>query len=302
MDLSSFLKRLNDLNLSLEVREEAIVVKGNKKKLSPQELESIRSNQDLIDYIRSHREELVAYLNSGLFKSKKRSENISSIHPLSGLQQGILFHAIYDGHSSAYSVLFSCVLGEMDVDLFRRSWELLLIRHSILRSGFHYAELSIPVQCVYRNVELPFEVVDYRELGEEDQRPAVESFIKEEHGRGFDFDRPPLMRVTVILLGGGRHQLVWSIHHILVDGWSMPVLMEEVMDNYERLCEGREAGGGAEDNYGDYIRFIRGRDEREERKFWEGYLQGLERGTLLPWVEERGDRNKGMGEYRHREL
>ncbi|MDO6428948.1 amino acid adenylation domain-containing protein [Flavitalea sp. BT771] len=248
--------------------------------------------------------ELSRFLEGRTWRGELRREVLreQSIYGLSGLQEGILFHGIYDKHSSAYALQFSCALGEVDVDLFRRSWELLLARHSILRSGFHYAELSVPVQCVYRDVELPFEVLDYRKLSAAEQAAALELFIKEEYGRGFDFHRPPLMRVTVIRLGGSRHQLVWSIHHILVDGWSMPVLMGELLDNYERLWEGREVKGGAEDNYGDYIRFIRGRDEREERKFWQGYLKGLEQGTLLPFADGRGERNKGIGEYGYQEL
>jgi amino acid adenylation domain-containing protein/non-ribosomal peptide synthase protein (TIGR01720 family) len=232
-------------------------------------------------------------------KALPDSSSIESIYRLSSLQQGMLFHGLYDHSSGSYIEQFCAGLTDVDLDAFSASWQQIMKRHSVLRSGFYSDAFSIPVQCVYSNAKLPVEVLDYRSLP--DQEEAIRLFEQADRAKGFDFRTPPLMRVTLLQLQEKRYRMVWTFHHILFDGWSMPVLMEEFLQAYEELLQGEaltdKTVPPAEDRYEDYIRYIERRDRDKEESYWTNYLKLLERGSLLPFISNVTERTKGKGIY-----
>ncbi|RDV10381.1 non-ribosomal peptide synthetase, partial [Pontibacter diazotrophicus] len=232
---------------------------------------------------------------------KSMQEQISSLYSLSPLQEGLLFHGLYDKESPAYVEQMSCRIKGLEIAPFRRSWEYLLQKHSILRSSFHQ-DMSVPVQCVHYEVALPFEVLDFRDLSEEEQQAQVSSFKEADSKKGFDFSQAPLLRLTLIRLTDEAYQLVWTHHHLLVDGWSMPILMQELLSTYEALSAGDEPAVIEEDRYEEFIQYLQKRDSVEAGNFWREYLSDVEEATLLPFVDSKQDRTKGGEEYRKEEL
>ncbi|MBN8750048.1 MAG: amino acid adenylation domain-containing protein, partial [Variovorax sp.] len=219
---------------------------------------------------------------------------------LSGLQEGMLFHGLYDGEAGAYIEQFGCRMRELRVEVFVRSWEHLMRRHSILRSGFWPEAFGVPVQVVYGKVDLPVEEVDLRVLSAEEQVKAIEDYEHRDRQRGFDFGQAPLMRIGLLQTGEETYWMVWTHHHMLLDGWSLQLLLGELLETYEGLVKGEEPSAGKEDRYEEYIRYIMGRDKEQEERYWRGYLGGLEGSTLLPFIGSTGQRNKGVGEYGER--
>ncbi|MBB6498037.1 non-ribosomal peptide synthase/polyketide synthase [Pedobacter cryoconitis] len=232
------------------------------------------------------------------FNGSPRRTQVESMYRLSGLQEGMLFHSIYDGQAGAYVEQFTGELTDLDVPAFLQSWEYLLQHHSILRSGFYYDVFAVPVQCVYREVELPVTMLDYRHLNEARQAEAISEFEAKAKLEGFDFTVAPLMRITLTRLSANRYRLLWSFHHMLLDGWSTPVLLEKLLLTYEAIVAGHPVPVIAKDNYEDYIRYTERRDKEEEELYWRGYLKGISEGCLLPFVNTTADRNKGVGLYR----
>src|SRR5438105_1595057 len=131
-------------------------------------------------------------------KGNARKDLIEGLYRLSGLQQGMLFHGLYDKEAAAYIKQFSCNLIRVDLDEFKKSWHYILKRHTILRSGFNYDAFALPVQFVYRDVELPVDVLDYRHLAKDGQESAIKRYQEQDRDRGFDFTTPPLMRLALI--------------------------------------------------------------------------------------------------------
>jgi len=228
----------------------------------------------------------------------KRAKNISSIYRLSSLQQGMLFHGLYDDGSGLYIEQFSCDIIGLDVAILNKSWDYVLKGHSILRSAFYYNEFSVPVQCVYREVKLPVEYIDYRGINEVQQAEAIKEYEETDRHKGFDFKVAPLMRIALLRLSEDRYRMLWTSHHILFDGWSMPILMEEFLTTYELLAAGKEVRVKEEDRYEDYIRYIERGDKEQEEKYWRNYMKGVEQSTLLPFISTTKERNKGQGIYK----
>ncbi len=232
----------------------------------------------------------------GTFNSRPKKDQIDSLYQLSSLQQGILFHGLYDAASGTYISQFSCHMQHVDMAAFNDSWQTVMKRHSILRSAFYHDAFAVPLQCVYKDVKLPIAVLDYRALNEQDQATAISQFEREDIKKGFSFSMPPLMRITLIRLTDESYRMLWTMHHILLDGWSMPLVLEEFLTIYELLLSGKEVATVKEDRYEDFIRYIERGDKDEEEQYWRTYLDGLQENTLLPFIGKTSERTKGVGE------
>src|SRR5215204_899529 len=241
--------------------------------------------------------ELDAFLDEP-YKNSTRRDSIEGLYQLTGLQQGMLFHGLYDSRAGAYIEQLGCDLKNPNLKAFGKSWEHLLKRHTILRSAFHHDAFNVPVQCVYKEVELPLQILDFRGVSEEEQLIAVQKYEDSDITVGFDFSSVPLMRLALIRLSEERYRMLWTSHHILFDGWSMPVLMEEFLQTYELLVAGKDIPSAEEDKYEDYIRYIERQDKEQEEIFWRNYLKDVTQSTLLPFIRTTADRTKGVGLYR----
>lgn len=238
-------------------------------------------------------EELDAFMDHHVNGTRRR-ESIESMYRLSGLQEGMLFHALYGG---SYTSQFWCRLMNLNAGLFVRSWGHLMKQHAVLRTGFYYDAFHIPVQCVFKKVKLPLEEIDFREMTPQQQVQAMESYEEYDQLRGFDFNTAPLMRIALFRLSDTEYRMLWTHHHILLDGWSLPVLMKQLLDAYEKLASQQEPVIQQEDKYEDYIRYLDRTDKEQQEQYWRQYLHELNDNTLLPFISRTTERNKGIGDY-----
>jgi amino acid adenylation domain-containing protein/non-ribosomal peptide synthase protein (TIGR01720 family) len=228
---------------------------------------------------------------------RPRRDLIDGLYRLSGLQEGMLFHGLYEEKIGAYMEQFACDLFNIDFEILNESWKHIIARHSILRSAFYFDAFSIPVQCAYKEVTMPIVVLDYRGMSEVEQAAAIRAFDEADKNQGFDFKLAPLMRLALFRLSDDRYRMLWTSHHILYDGWSFAILMEEFLTTYEAIYTGAEVDKKEADRYEDYIRYIERTDKEEEEKYWRNYLDGVTQNTLLPFIANTLDRNKGVGAY-----
>ncbi|WP_234545313.1 condensation domain-containing protein, partial [Streptomyces shenzhenensis] len=204
---------------------------------------------------------------------------IEDIWPLSPLQEGLLFHAaVGTGASDVYAGQRALALdGPLDAERLRRSWEGLLARHGALRAGFRRRRSGQAVQVVARHAELPWQEADLSGLPEAEAEAARLS--EAELSAGFDVARGPLLRLLLIRLGERRHRLVMTTHHIVLDGWSLPVLVDELSTVYR-------AGGDVRAlppirSYGDYLAWLGWQDREAARSAWRAELAGADEPTLV---------------------
>ncbi|MEV6868985.1 condensation domain-containing protein, partial [Streptosporangium subroseum] len=219
---------------------------------------------------------------------------IEDIYPLTALQQGMLFHSQLAPGSGMYWVQNALLIeGRLDLDAFVRAWELLFARHPVLRSTVVSEGVPAPLSVVSRSVPLPLEMLDWRDLDEADQTAAVEELIERDRARGADFDRQTLARIALIRLGEERHQLVLGYHHLVLDGWSVSILLSELVDAYHSYRTGTQPRLPHRRPFHDYVAWLGGRDEREAEAYWRERLRGIGAATSLGV-----DRHTGEQGYR----
>ena len=155
-------------------------------------------------------------------------------------------------------------------------------RHSALRTQFLWEDLDKPLQIVRRRVPLSVEHDDWRSLSLREQKERLESFLQADRVRGFELTTPPLMRLTLIRLADDAYQFVWSSDHLVLDGWSEPLVLNEVAALYNALCQGQEIHLESTRSYGDYIEWLQRQDLTAAETFWRQTLRGFTKPTSLP--------------------
>ncbi|MDQ3021352.1 MAG: amino acid adenylation domain-containing protein [Bacteroidota bacterium] len=209
-------------------------------------------------------------------------KSIEDIYELTPMQQGMLFHTLYTEESDAYFEQFCYnLVGNLDEELFQKSWEEIVKRHGVLRTSFQWKGISKPVQLVSRIVKLPWRNLDWRNLTTEQQQSEFKEFVKKDRAIGFDMEKPPLMRCTLIRLGDDSYQFVWSFHHIIMDGWSYPVLQKEVFIFYEALIKGVAADLPKPLSYKQFILWLNQQDKKVAEDFWRKELKDFDSPTPM---------------------
>ncbi|MBR1143098.1 non-ribosomal peptide synthase/polyketide synthase [Bradyrhizobium sp. AUGA SZCCT0431] len=206
---------------------------------------------------------------------------IEDIYPLSPMQQGMLFHALRDGESGNYVNQVGLEIRGIDPGRLRAAWQEVSARHAVLRTGFAWRELSgAAQQVVYRHVTLPFVEEDWCEQAASMDRSELEAALalasQAERAEGFDLSHAPLQRVRLIRLGEDRHWLIWTHHHILLDGWSSARLVAEILQ-HERGSRLPAVHG----RYRDYIGWLQRQDREASAAFWRTALAELDEPTFL---------------------
>jgi len=209
-------------------------------------------------------------------------DNIQSIYSLSPMQQSMLIHHAVDSESSAYIEQFDfCIAGRLDPVSMERALAQLVERHDALRTIFSYRKTDLPRQVVLTRRMPALDLRDWRDVP--DTETALEAFKAEDRRRGFDLTRDLLLRAALLRIGEAQWRLIVTFHHIVLDGWSIGLLLQDLVALYEAAAGGREvADTERPPSFDSYIRWLEGRDRAAAASYWRQQLEGYEQPASLP--------------------
>ncbi len=211
-----------------------------------------------------------------------KPKNIQNIYELTPMQQGLLFHVLYDQNSSVYLSQDGATLsGEMNVNAMKLAWQKLIERHSVLRTSFHWENLKKQVQVVHKSVELPWEEKDWRSLSSSQQEKELEAFLEADRNKGFDLAKPPLMRLALIRVAEKTYKLILTKHHLLFDGWSLMLVYKEVFDCYQALSSGEELNLKPSLDFHSYVTWLQKQNLTAAEAFWRKKVKGFTAPTFI---------------------
>ena len=210
------------------------------------------------------------------------NRGIIDIYPLTPMQQGLLFHTLAAPESGVYVQQVSCLLlGELNHAAFLHAWQSVIARHPVLRSAVVWEQLAEPLQIVSEQVALPFHAHDWQALPAAEQQAQLDALLRADRARGFDLSSAPLMRLTLIQRDATTTYLLWSHHHLLLDGWSVPLVLDEVVRHYLAECAGQVVTLSQLRPYRDYIAWLQRQDLAQAEAFWRETLRDLTAATPL---------------------
>ncbi|MET0402407.1 MAG: amino acid adenylation domain-containing protein, partial [Cystobacter sp.] len=216
-----------------------------------------------------------------------RRRSIEDVYPLSALQQGLLFHVLRDADSGVYLNQMSwTVRGVLDVTAVSRAWQETVTRHAQLRTAFFWEGLEAPLQVVMKDARLPIHLEDWREVPAGEHADRLAAWVEADRRQGLALERAPLMRLALLRTGEDTWLFVWSYSHLLLDGWSVPRVMNEVFIRYGALTRDVPLSLPEPRAYRDFIDWARKQDLEAARTFWRRSFAGFT--TPTRWGVERG--------------
>ncbi|WP_157118354.1 non-ribosomal peptide synthetase, partial [Mycobacterium sherrisii] len=204
-----------------------------------------------------------------------QADRIADILPLTPLQQGLLFHANTYRDSELYAVqLDISIAGALDPARLRRAVDTVITRHPHLAARF-CPEFDAPVQVIPADPVLPWQYLDFTGVDPVGADEHIQRVCGAERAAVCDLTEPPAFRVALIRTAEDRHRFVLTNHHIVLDGWSLPLLLQEIFTSYhgQRLP--------APPPYRRFVTWLADQDRDSAETAWRGMFAGFHTPTLV---------------------
>jgi amino acid adenylation domain-containing protein len=224
-----------------------------------------------------------------------KKSDIKDIYNLTPMQAGILFHYMMENQSFAYfQQLVFPARGHIDTELFEKALNKVIDKYDVLRTVFLYKKVDKPVQVVLKQREAVLETRDISHLPGEEKKPRVKQLMQQDKEKGFDLEKDIPMRVTIVKTSGREFTIIWSHHHIIMDGWCIGLVISDFFRYYYAIKEGQAIPAETAPPYSRYLQWLNRQDKEKGIRFWQTYLQGYERKAGVPLKRTT---RPGQGEY-----
>ncbi|MGH3875074.1 MAG: amino acid adenylation domain-containing protein, partial [Pseudonocardiaceae bacterium] len=209
---------------------------------------------------------------------------VEDVYPLTPLQTGMVFHSLLDTGSTAYVDQVRLRLsGVADPHALGAAWQRVVDRTPLLRSSVVWDGVEQPVQVVHCDVVLPIAYHDWRTLSDVQRDRELVRVAAEERAAGVDLTVPPLLRLVIVTWTDDEVLVLWTPHHVVLDGWSMAAVFAEVCEQYAAIVAGRPAVLVARQPFRDYLQWLAEQDGEQAEQHWRAALSGFESATPLPY-------------------
>ncbi|MEI4746482.1 amino acid adenylation domain-containing protein, partial [Rhodococcus erythropolis] len=225
---------------------------------------------------------LVSMSQTQLDRLQAGMPNVADVWPLAPLQRGFLFHAMLaEASLDVYSMQVVLELsGNVDADRLLSAARALTERHPNLRSGFVLDEDGNSLQVVADEVDLPWREVDLSAITNGAERvQALDQLLRDNQSARFDMSHPPLTRYLLVKTADRRYTLAVANHHILLDGWSLPLVMKDLLTLYATRSDASVLPRVR--SYRTYLEWLVAQDSARSLNVWRRALDGLEEPTTL---------------------
>ncbi|WP_459478622.1 amino acid adenylation domain-containing protein [Clostridium saccharoperbutylacetonicum] len=209
-------------------------------------------------------------------------KEITKIHSLTPMQEGILYNSTIDSDSHAYfeQSVFT-VTGLLDIEILNKAFNKLIEKYEVLRTTFLNENISKPKQVVLSKRELKIYYDDISDLAV-DKEEYLEEFKNKDKDRGFDLKNDCLIRVSVIKTGKDIFKIIYSFHHIIMDGWCLGIIIKDVIDMYRLISKNKEVMFDETEEYSGYLEWLDKQDKEYQLNYWSNYLSEYEQEVSIP--------------------
>src|SRR3990167_5349292 len=240
-------------------------------------------------YLKQNKREILNKL-----RRKPDADSIRKIYGLTPLQEGLLFHGLDSAGDLSLYCQQKCWEIEKNIDIhaLKESWQILFERHEVLRTRFIWQQKDKPKQEILAYVELP-----WLELDINNTQDDLDAFLTGDWKKGFDLSQAPLVRLTLLKVDGNPSRFLFTHHHLILDGWSSALLIQELECRYLERTAGKILDiHMASPSHSLLVEWIEKQDSRPGLQFWKEYLSGFEGASSLPLMMNKNVKNGNQSE------
>ncbi len=205
---------------------------------------------------------------------------IKQIYPLTPMQEGMLYHSLRSTQSGMSGTYFDqmgfIIKGEINRSFLENSFNTIIGRYDIFRTVFIYERLQLPLQVVLKERKAKIGYKDISHLSKDEQELYIEEFKRKNRQKGVDLARDILVAISLFKTSENSWELVWSFHHILMDGWCLGIIFKELVQTYLLLKQGKPVELDPGTPYRNYIKWLEDQDKQEGLRYWKRYLDGYQ--------------------------
>ncbi len=211
-------------------------------------------------------------------------QDVEDILSLSSLQEGILFHYLYEPESENYCEQLNLTLqGNVEALAVKKAWNCVAQTNEMLRTVFSWEKMDMPLQIVLRKVDIPLQEYDLTSCESDKSKLIRLQEIKRLDRRtGFDLQTGPLLRILLCRVAEDRYEMIISNHHIIFDGWSTGIILQEFFNYYHYITQGVTPSKVKKKGFKEYLNWVKKLDKREQEQYWRMYLNDFNTRTALP--------------------
>ena len=204
-----------------------------------------------------------------------RLDNVADVYVMTPMQKGMLFHSISEPRSGVFvNQIVVDIRQPFDANAYERAWERLTERHEALRTAFLWDGLDDPLQVVRETVDLDWLVLDWTSRAEGTIHKDLDDLLRDDRRKAFDLSKAPLIRHTLVRLAEQSWKIICTVQHMIADGWSMQVLLDEAAALYEADTTGEKVVLAPTFRFRDFVAWQRSSDPDAAPAFWSERLAG----------------------------
>ncbi|MGM9977963.1 MAG: amino acid adenylation domain-containing protein [Clostridium sp.] len=291
------------LNIKIEQKKLQVFVTYNKGKFTKEFIDKFNDNyvkvlKEIIEICLKDEKVIKTPCDYGLFdmteselrliEKAKGVDNIENIYPLTPMQEGMLYHKLLDRNSTAYTVQDVFELnGSIDLDKLIEAFDVILYKHEVLRTSIMFNGLEKHKQVILKNRKIQYFVIDIS--SEENLEEIIEEIKKNDIKEGFDLENDSLFRIKILKQAKDKYKMIMTFHHIIIDGWCMPIIISDILDYYQQLVSGvnkieliKEISKLRLTKYSDYINEIESKRQEKALDYWNNLLKDYDELVGIP--------------------
>ncbi|TKI15898.1 amino acid adenylation domain-containing protein, partial [Lysinibacillus sphaericus] len=202
----------------------------------------------------------------------KHISALENIYPLTPMQKGMLFHYLYNKDSLSYLEQHTFEINsDINIRILQESFNLIFNKHQIFRTSFIETKDNIHLQVVLKNRPIYLKFEDITHLDKNSQNSFIQYKLTENNNYKFDLFEDALLKISLFKKEQAKYLLVFSFHHILLDGWSLPIFFKELSNNYFALLNNKQITNSVVP-YSSFIEWLDEKDHNRTENYWENYL------------------------------
>lgn len=230
-------------------------------------------------------------------KTELHRSNVQDVWPLTPMQEELLYVLLNRENDIYFRQITIRLKGALDHARLEAAFSRVIGRHDTLRSVFlHPGEKRPPYQVVLKQRHTSIEVHDLRGIHPQEQSAMRAEILRQDEERGFRLGSDLLIRLQLIDFGAGSYELVWSYHHLVIDGWCLGVFLEDLLSGYREAQKTDAVSSGIHVSYRDYLQWLDKLDQETSRAYWKKLFREFDQPTVFRERTPAASQEKDFGE------